>query len=97
AQELERCYTQFSRYNQSGCGAFNSSSPEGFYGISVTYEIPAGQSNATGFTLAALRKEKADTTPTIAEAEALDPACPTLTLDHTGYQDTSGPDQTKCW
>jgi len=87
AQELERCYTQFSKYNQSGCGAFNSSSPEGFYGISVTYEIPDGQSNATGFTLTA--------TPQGAQA-ANDSDCPTLTVNQLGER-TPDPDPNNCW
>ena len=92
AQELERCYTQHSRYNQSGCGAFNSSSPEGFYGISVTYEIPTGQTNATGFTLTAAPQ---GTQKTNDEAN-----CKTLTLTHLGKQDATdeNDDPTdKCW
>ena len=92
AQELERCYTQHSRYNQSGCGAFNSSSPEGFYGISVTYEIPTGKTNATGFTLTA--------TPQGTQKTNDEANCKTLTLTHLGEQDaTDGNDDPtdECW
>ena len=88
AQELERCYTQHSRYNQSGCGAFNPSSPEGFYGISVTYEIPTGQTNATGFTLTA--------TPQDSQKDN-DEDCTTLTLTHLGVQGGTGADTSRCW
>ena len=86
AQELERCYTQHSRYNQSGCGAFNSSSPEEFYGISVTYEIPDGQTNATGFILTATPQDSHK-----------DEDCTTLTLTHLGVQGATGADTSKCW
>ena len=90
AQELERCYTQYSTYNKSGCslvatdGAtviIDQSSPEGFYAIK-------GALTSTTFTLTA--------TPQGAQ-ETNDTQCEDLTLTHLGVQGATGDEPTKCW
>ena len=90
AQELERCYTQYSAYNKSGCslvatdGAtaiIDQSSPEGFYSVT-------GDLTSTTFTLTA--------TPQGAQ-ETNDALCANLTLTHLGVQGATGSAPAKCW
>ena len=91
AQKLERCYTQYSAYNKSGCkdlvatdGAtaiIDQSSTEGFYAIK-------GALTSTTFTLTA--------TPQGAQ-ETNDKKCTSLTLTHLGVQGATGPAPAKCW
>ncbi|MCH1478416.1 MAG: type IV pilin protein [Arenicellales bacterium] len=90
AQELERCYTQYSAYNKSGCslvatdGAtaiIDQSSPEGFYSVT-------GDLTSTTFTLTA--------TPQGAQ-ETNDAQCANLTLTHLGVQGATGDEPAKCW
>ena len=89
AQELERCYTQFSAYNNNSCsvvtaGAVSQASPEGFYLVTA-----AGATlSASAFTLAA--------TPQGAQASN-DTDCTTLTLTHLGVQGGTGADTSRCW
>lgn len=87
AQELERCYTQFSAYNHASCsivssGAVSQSSPEGFYSIT------SSTLTATTFTLTA--------TPQGAQATN-DTDCASLTLTHLGQQGATGSSTAKCW
>ncbi len=90
AQELERCYTQYSAYNKIGCslvatdGAtaiIDQSSPEGFYSVT-------GDLTSTTFTLTA--------TPQGAQ-ETNDAQCANLTLTHLGVQGATGDEPAKCW
>ena len=90
AQALERCYTQFSAYNDGRCavvGANNDTaitaqtSAEGFYQIT-------GAITSTTFTLTA--------TPQGGQATN-DTDCENLTLTHLGQQDATGPNKAKCW
>ena len=90
AQELERCYTQYSAYNKSGCslvatdGAtaiIDQLSPEGFYSVT-------GDLTSTTFTLTA--------TPQGAQ-ETNDGQCANLTLTHLGVQGATGDEPAKCW
>jgi type IV pilus assembly protein PilE len=90
AQELERCYTQYSGYNKSGCslvatdGAtaiIDQLSPEGFYSVT-------GALTSTTFTLTA--------TPQGAQ-ETNDAQCANLTLTHLGVQGATGDEPAKCW
>ncbi len=90
AQELERCYTQFSAYNNGGCavvGATNDTaitaqtSAEGFYQIT-------GAITSTTFTLTA--------TPQGGQATN-DTDCGSLTLTHLGQQGATGSNTAKCW
>ncbi|MHC8597568.1 type IV pilin protein [Arenicellales bacterium IMCC55707] len=90
AQELERCYTQYSAYNKIGCslvatdGAtaiIDQSSPEGFYSVT-------GNLTSTTFTLTA--------TPQGAQ-ETNDAQCANLTLTHLGVQGATGDEPAKCW
>ena len=89
AQELERCYTQFSAYNNTSCtvvgtGGVSQASPEGYYVIAA-----AGSAlSASAFTLTA--------TPQGAQATN-DSDCTTLTLTHLGVQGATGADTGSCW
>ena len=95
AQELERCYTQFSAYNNNSCsvvttGAVSQASPlpEEFYLITASGDTLLQST----FTLSAAPQ---DTQKTNDEAN-----CKTLTLTHLGEQDaTDGNDDPtdKCW
>jgi len=88
AQELERCYTQFSAYNNTNCavvtsGAVSQTSPEGYYVIAAT----GTALSASAFTLTA--------TPQGAQATN-DSDCPTLTVNQLGER-TPDPDPNNCW
>jgi len=89
AQELERCYTQFSAYNNNSCSvvtasAVSQASPEGFYLVTAT----GAALSASAFTLTA--------TPQGAQASN-DTDCTTLTLTHLGVQGATGADTSRCW
>lgn len=91
AQKLERCYTQYSAYNKSGCkdlvatdGAtaiIDQSSTERFYSVT-------GALTSTTFTLTA--------TPQGAQKNN-DTQCASLTLTHLGVQGATGTEPGKCW
>jgi type IV pilus assembly protein PilE len=84
AQELERCYTRFARYNDGNCGvALPSNSPEGFY------VITANALDASSFTLDAAPQGD----------QANDATCGTLRLTNTGIQGSQGADAdaNDCW
>ena len=88
AQELERCYTQFSKYNDNSCSVVNSgvvseTSDQGFYGISAS----GGNLTESTFTLTA--------TPQNEQADDTD--CTALTLTHLGEQSATGDDPDSCW
>ena len=88
AQELERCYTQFSKYNDNSCSVVNSgvvseTSDQGFYGISAS----GGNLTESTFTLTA--------TPQNEQADDTD--CAALTLTHLGEQSATGDDPDSCW
>ena len=86
AQELERCYTQFSKYNDDDCSVFASGtliSDQGFYVISAS----GGDLTESTFTLTA--------TPQNEQADDTD--CKKLTLTHLGVQSATGPDKESCW
>ena len=91
AQELERCYTQFSAYNNDSCsvvtaGAVSQTSDEGYY------LVTASTLSASTFTLTATPQ---DTQKTNDEAN-----CKTLTLTHLGEQgatDENDDPTDKCW
>ena len=88
AQELERCYTQFSKYNDNNCSVVNSgvvseTSDQGFYGISAS----GGNLTESTFTLTA--------TPQNEQADDTD--CTALTLTHLGEQSATGDDPDSCW
>ena len=84
AQQLERCYTRFSRYNDGNCGvALPSNSSEGYYVVSAT------AITASAFTL--------DATPQADQAN--DARCGVLRLTSTGQQGSQGQntDANECW
>ncbi|HET6628789.1 MAG TPA: type IV pilin protein [Woeseiaceae bacterium] len=83
AQELERCYTRFGRYNDGNCPvAFPLTSPEGHYVLTATL-------TAVSFTL--------DATPQGAQAD--DTECGVLRLTSAGVQGSLGADTdaNDCW
>ena len=85
AQDLERCYTQYSKYDDN-CSVFASGtviSDQGFYEISATGDALT----ETTFTLTA--------TPQNEQADDTD--CKTLTLTHLGEQSATGTDTDSCW
>ena len=84
AQDLERCYTQYSKYDDDNCSVFASDtviSDQGFY------EITAIDLTPSSCTLEA--------TPQPEQADDTD--CKTLTLTHLGEQSATGPDKDSCW
>ena len=88
AQELERCYTQFSKYNDNSCSVVasstvNETSDQGFYVISAS----GGALTESNFTLTA--------TPQNEQADDTD--CTALTLPHLGEQSATGDDPDSCW
>jgi len=88
AQELERCYTQFSKYNDNSCsvvngGVVSETSDQGFYVISAS----GGALTESNFTLIATPQNE----------QANDTDCKTLTLTHLGEQSATGDDPDSCW
>ena len=84
AQDLERCYTQYSTYNHDSCSVLASGaviSEQGFY------EITADMPNGSVFTLTA--------TPQNEQADDTD--CTTLKLTYLGGQGATGTDTDSCW
>jgi len=89
AQELERCYTQFSAYNNNSCsvvtaGAVSQTSSEGDYLVTASGATLA----ASTFTLTATPQD---------EQASNDTDCTTLTLTHLGVQGATGADTSRCW
>lgn len=85
AQQLERCYTRFSSYNNGGCAvALPFNSPENHYVISSV-----GAVGAAAFTLAA----------TPQGGQTSDVNCGVLRLTNTGIQGSLGvnADANNCW
>ncbi len=84
AQDLERCYTQYSAYNHASCSVLASGaviSEQGFY------EITADMPNGSVFTL----------TATPQNVQAGDTDCTTLKLTYLGGQGATGTDTDSCW
>ena len=90
AQTLERCYTQFSKYNDSNCtvvsgGAVSEDSDEGFYTITAS----GAELSADAFTLTAA--------PDPGKGQVSDTDCETFTLTHLGEKDATGDKKDSCW
>ncbi len=84
AQDLERCYTQYSTYNHDSCSVLASGaviSEQGFY------EITADRPDGSTFTLIA--------TPQNEQADDTD--CDKLKLTHLGERRATGTDPNSCW
>ena len=91
AQELERCYTQFSKYNDNSCsvvtgGAVNETSDQGYYTISSSAEDIAKLTESTFVLTATPQNEQTDDTD-----------CKKLTLTHLGEESATGDDPESCW
>jgi len=86
AQELERCYTQFSKYNDNSCsvvngGVVSETSDQGFY------VVTANKLDESAFTLTATPQDK----------QADDTDCKKLSLTHLGEESATGDDPDSCW
>lgn len=84
AQQLERCYTRFARYDDAGCGvALPADSPEGFYSVDAAAIGPAT------FTLEATPQGD----------QVNDAKCGALRLTSAGVQGSQGADSdaNECW
>ena len=78
AQDLERCYTQYFKYNDGNCSVASPViSEQGFY------EITASDLTESTFTL----------TATAQDGQDVDNDCETLTLTHLGVQGCGGDDE----
>ena len=92
AQDLERCYTQYSKYNDNACTVVNDEGKVNQFSDQEFYKITASDLDLTEstFTLSA--------TPQPAQADDTD--CKTLTLTHLGVQgatNASGNAEDSCW
>jgi len=96
AQELERCYTQFSAYNDTRCavvgsGGVSQTSSEGYYVVAAS----GGALSASGFTLTATPTSKGS------HAKNDENECAELTLDQLGQREAKDKDgavtTSKCW
>lgn len=93
AQELERCLTQFGRYDDAGCRIQNGTtynSPEGYYSVAVAIPDPATPTIVNSYRLTA--------TPTGAQTK--DSACAAFTLNNLGVKGASDASNTAtndCW
>ena len=86
AQDLERCYTQYSKYRYDSCSVVsadkvNELSDQGFYAITAP-----GITKSTFKLIATPQPEQAGDTD-----------CATLTLTHLGEQSATGDDKDSCW
>ena len=84
AQDLERCYTQYSKYDDVSCSVLASgavNSEQGFYKITASVR-----------TISSFKLEAA---PQSAQTDDTD--CKILTLTHLGEQSATGTDPTSCW
>lgn len=85
AQQLERCYTRFSRYDAGNCAVvLPYTTPEGFYVVSAAAAV-----TASTFTLAATPQGD----------QVKDTKCGVLRLNNTGQQGSLGvdADANNCW
>lgn len=88
AQELERCFTQFARYNDENCPVVVSDSVEkrsdqGYYVVTAT-GVNLGP---TSFLLTAVPRPPQND----------DSDCGSLTLNHIGLRGASGEKTNNCW
>ena len=90
AQELERCYTQFSKYDDNRCSVVsdskvNKTSDQKYYKVKTSRDD--GELTNSTFTLVAIPKNE----------QADDTDCRNLTLTHLGEQSATGDDPGTCW
>ena len=95
AQELERCYTQFSSYNSDDCKLKNDSRVL----EKVTSLLASGKDSGEKFykITGALESTKFTLTATPQNEQADDTDCKALTLTHLGKQSATGGDPDSCW
>ena len=86
SQALERCYTQYGKYDDDNCSVKATLLGSGYTSNSKYYTITATTLNSTQYTLSAAA---VSTGP-----QASDTDCTPMTLDSTG---TQGPSTGSCW
>ena len=84
SQALERCYTEYGKYDSDNCPVKATLIGAGYTSSSELYTITATTLTSTTYTLSAAAKS---TGP-----QASDTDCTPMTLDNTGTQGPSG-----CW
>ena len=91
AQDLERCYTQFSSYN--------SVDDSGDYYCKVTPLLASGKDSGEKFyeITGTLESTKFTLIATPQNEQADDTDCKKLTLTHLGEQGATGTDPDSCW
>lgn len=83
AQRMERCYTEFNRYNHASCPVtFPQPTPDGRYTVTA---VTANNS----FTLTA--------SPAPGRGMENDTRCTSFTLTHTGARNATGTHPQACW
>ena len=95
AQELERCYTQFSSYNSDDCKLKNDSGGS----TAVTSLLVSGKDSGEKFykITGALESTKFTLTATPQNEQEDDTDCTALTLTHLGEESATGDDPGSCW
>ena len=98
AQELERCYTQYSSYKSANCKLKNDS------GVltSVTSLLDPGSGKDSGKKFYKIKKGTLETTKftliaTPQNEQVNDTDCGNLELTHLGEQSATGTDTDSCW
>jgi len=89
AQDLERCYTQYSIYNHGSCSALASDDPDGVISEQGFYAITAPDLDLTESTFTLTATPRND--------QANDTDCDKLTLTHLGEQSATVDDPGSCW
>ena len=95
AQELERCYTQFSSYDSDDCKLKNDSGVL----IAVTSLLASGKDSGEKFyeITGTLESTKFTLIATPQNEQADDTDCKKLTLTHLGEESATGSDPGSCW
>jgi len=98
AQELERCYTQYSIYNHDSCSALASDHPAGVISEQKFYAITAPGITKSTFTLIATpQNTEVSSDGSLETTLRKDPDCDKLKLTHLGERSATGTDPNSCW
>ena len=98
AQELERCYTQYSTYDDLNCSVVSSGSDdEPSSGSDDEPSAQVDQTSEQGFYKITDEILNESTFTLIATPQNKDPDCDKLKLTHLGEQSATGTDPDSCW
>ena len=95
AQDLERCYTQYSAYNHASCSVLASGaviSEQGFYAITAP-----GITKSTFTLIATPQNTEVSSDGSLETTLRKDPDCDKLKLTHLGERRATGTDPNSCW